>query len=163
MNSIQCRLAVLSDVPAMLELEQSAFPRERWASQSSLEKRLELPDAVTWLAYVDGKPAGFSNGFPIGDFSTQEELDPDDAVLYQRRSSVWLLRNVAVHRSFQRAGVGTRLIESQLASAREYGAKYFRFTATENLTGYYSKLGFQMIRPPEAFHGLPQAVWEKRL
>lgn len=160
---IKERIATLEDISTLLEIEQSAFPRERWASETSLRSRLQLVDSATWLAYVDGIRAGFSNGFPIGDLSTQEDLDPPDSILYSRNSLVWLLRNVAVHSSLQRHGVGKRLIQLQIQAARNYGSKYFRFTATENLTSYYSKQGFRMIQAAEVFHGLPQAVWELRL
>lgn len=41
------RLATMNDLPALLELEQRAFPQSRWASEATLTLRLELPDAVT--------------------------------------------------------------------------------------------------------------------
>lgn len=154
------RIATPDDVLILLEIEQSAFPPERWASEPTLRNRLQLADSVTWLAYLNGKPAGFSNGFPIRDISTQEGLDPADSELYSEDGNCWLLRNVAVHKSLQRCGVGKQLVQLQIQAAREYGSKYFRFTATENLTSYYSELGFQMVRPAKVFHGLPQAVWE---
>ncbi len=163
LSEINARIATLNDVSTLLEIERSAFPRERWASEASLRNRLQLEDSATWLAFVDGQRAGFSNGFPIGDLSTQVDLDSPDSVLYSRKSKFWLLRNVAVHVSLQRRGIGKRLIQLQVQAARDYGSKYFRFTATENLAAYYSDQGFRMIRSAEAFHGLPQAIWELEL
>ena len=154
------RQAEMSDLRLLLEVERSAFPEERWASEASLARRLELPQAETWVVLLGELLAGFSNGFPIDDLTTQAELDPPDSELYFAGGKVWMLRNVAVRPSCQGKGIGRRLIERQLFSARKHGAHTFRFTATENLTAYYSKLGFRMIREPEVFHGLPQAVWE---
>jgi len=160
---MSCRLANIGDLPTLLIIEQSAFPPGRWASEKSLRERLELPAQATWLAFYENQPVGFANGFPIKDLSTQQELDPDDSSLFSQESKFWLLRNVAVRPEFQGKGIGKQLIQAQLNSAKEYGSKYFRFTASENLTSYYSNLGFRMIRPPEAFHGLPQSVWESEL
>jgi len=159
-QQISCRPAGYQDLPNLLKIEQSAFPPERWASEASLNQRLELPDSVTLIAFLKTIPVGFANGFPVSDCSTQETLDQDDSILYSKGSNYWLLRNVAVHQSFQSTGVGKFLIQAQLAAARKYGAKYLRFTATENLTSYYQSLGFQMIHPAKYFHGLPQAVFQ---
>jgi N-acetylglutamate synthase-like GNAT family acetyltransferase len=68
-----------------------------------------------------------------------------------------------VNPGYQRIGVGRRLIERQVEAAKNYGSHSFRFTATDNLTDFYRKLGFTLIRKAESFHGLPQAVWEKSL
>jgi GNAT superfamily N-acetyltransferase len=120
---------------------------------------MELNPIGTWLGLLDSNPSGFSNGFPIGDRNTQDELDPDDSVLFDPQGSVWLLRNVAIHKKHQRHGLGKLLIQRQIQLAREYGARQFRFTATEDLSDYYASQCFIMIRKPESFHGLPQGVW----
>lgn len=155
-----CRLASPNDLPALLELEQSAFPQARWASEESLRRRLEFPDSATWIAYWGALPVGFSNGFPISDRKTQEELDPADDILYTPKGAYWLLRNVAVRPSHQKMGFGKLLIDSQTSSARDYGCKAMRFTATEDLSNFYQSLGFSLIQPAKVFHGVPQAVWE---
>ncbi|MFN8392258.1 MAG: GNAT family N-acetyltransferase [Bdellovibrionota bacterium] len=157
------RLATMNDLPALLELEQRAFPQSRWASEATLTLRLELPDAVTWLSFDDGAPAGFANGFPIKDLATQSDLDPPDQELYLPGGQVWLLRNIAVRPSLQRRGIGRRLVEKQVEAARSYGARCARFTAPDSLAEFYTKLGFRIIRKAGAFHGLPQAVWESSL
>jgi GNAT superfamily N-acetyltransferase len=153
------RVATIDDLPDLLRIEQSAFPKERWASEDSLRRRMTLYPGGSWLALLNGDVAAFSNGFPITDRSTQADLDPADHLLFDSSGPVWLLRNVAVHQAFQRRGLGRLLINRQLELARSYGAKCFRFTATTNLNAYYSALGFSMLKEPVSFHGLPQGVW----
>ena len=157
------RPATIDDLPRILQIEQSAFPKERWASSSSLQQRMQLFPAGTWLGSYGGVIAAFSNGFPIDDLATQEELDPTDELLFTPRGTVWLLRNVAVHQAFQRQGLGKLLVQRQVILARKFGAKQFRFTATSNLAGFYASLGFRILREAEQFHGLPQAVWNLEL
>lgn len=154
------RRATLKDLSSLLEIERAAFPPERAASETTFATRLALPQAETWMAFLGDQPMGFSSGFPIRDLSTQKDLDPPDEVLSRKDGKVWLLRNVAVFPRFQKHGAGKSLVLQQVDAAREYGARAFRFTATENLSTFYSALGFRMIRQAENFHGVPQAVWE---
>ena len=160
---ILVRQAITEDLPYMVQVEQSAFPKERWASDKSLLTRLELFPSGSFVALKNQSILGFSNGFPIGDRSNQESLDPTDSVLYEPDGEHWLLRNVAVLREAQGKGIGTLLVQRQLQAAREHKAKSIRFTATPNLDGFYSKLGFKKTREPEEFHGVRQAFWEKEL
>ena len=95
------RLAKNQDLPALLELEQSAFEPKRWATEASLKERLELGGSATWIAFVNSRAVGFTNGFPIRDLQTQEELDPEDSLLHLEGSQIWLLRNMAVRPEFQ--------------------------------------------------------------
>lgn len=140
------RLTTKNDLPDLLLIEQSAFPMERWASETTLARRLEFPDSGNWISFIENLPVGFANGFPIKDLKTQGELDPPDSELYKRGGKVWLLRNIAVKPSYQRMGVGRNLIERQLETAKAYGAHWFRLTATENLTDFFRNLGFTLIR-----------------
>jgi predicted N-acetyltransferase YhbS len=153
------RQANFADLPRIVEIERSAFPPERWATEASLSERLTLFPAGTWLGLRDSYPVAFANGFPISDLQTQEDLDPPDRDLFQAHGTVWLLRNLAVQKEYQKQGFGKLLIQRQVALARQLGARHFRFTATVDLTSYYSALGFTQLRAPSMFHGLPQAVW----
>src|SRR5262249_22628155 len=101
-SSIIERRADSNDAALLLEIEQSAFAKERWASAAALARRLEFSDAETWIAFKDGTAVGFANGFPIKDLSTQAELDPPDSELYLSGGEIWLLRNVAVRPEHRR-------------------------------------------------------------
>jgi predicted N-acetyltransferase YhbS len=167
MSNSQCdiivRFATVADLSDMLEVEQNAFPKGRWASRETLELRLELFSLGCFIAVINAKVVGFCNGFPIGDLLTQVQLDPEDGELFLKDGENWLLRNVAVFPDFQRRGVGGQLVNSQIEAAIKNGSKYIRFTATPNLDNFYSGLGFVKTREAEIFHGVPQALWQKQL
>ena len=61
------RVASISDLDLILSIEQNAFPEERWASEGSLRKRMQLFAQGTWLGLCNERPVAFSNGFPIGE------------------------------------------------------------------------------------------------
>lgn len=115
------------------------------------------------LAEAGAEIVAFSNGFPIRDLKTQAELDPGDERLFSRDGKVWLLRNLAVKQSMQGQGLGRELAREQIRLAQAAGVRSVRLTAPPELSGWYTGLGFTMIRSPEAFHGLAQAVWERAL
>jgi len=157
------RQATIEDLPRLLEIEQSAFPPGRWASESSLRDRIALFGIGSRIAFSSDIPAAFANGFPISKRSTHAELSPPDRELFDKNGSVWFLRNVAVHKQFQKKGLGKFLISKQIALAREFNARHFRFTATMDLTAYYAALGFKVLQKESVFHGVPQTVWDMQL
>ena len=163
MLDIVIRQASPEDLKAIVQVEQSAFPQDRWAPESSLATRMKLFPSGTIVASNSDYILGFSNGFPIGDFTTQDELSPDDAQLFDETGDVWLLRNVAVHTDSQRKGIGRQLIQHQLDLAIGAGARQMRFTATPDLDSFYLKLGFDKLREAQDFHGVPQSVWSMKL
>ncbi len=160
---VDIRRALNEDLRSMLSVEQHAFPKHRWASFETLQNRLELFPFGNFVAVFNHEIIGFCNGFPIGDLTTQQQLDPGDRELFSKDGRNWLLRNVAVSPEFQGQGIGSELVASQLDTARQNNSNYLRFTATPNLDSFYSRLGFKKIREPEDFHGLPQALWEMKL
>jgi len=155
--------ATPDDLTAMLKIEQSAFPKNRWASRHTLELRMELFPPGNSVAVANGEVVGFCNGFPIGNLTTQKQLDPGDSELFLKYGNNWLLRNVAVSPEFQGMGVGSQLVNNQLEVAKNFNSEFIRFTATPNLDNFYLQLGFNKIREAEDFHGVPQALWEKKL
>jgi len=63
------------------------------------------------------------------------------------------IRSLAVLDSYQRRGVGRKLVEACISEARELGiCKLFALT---NEVGFFERLGFQ----PENKEGLPHKVW----
>ena len=162
-NDVTDRLAKNQDLAALLEIEQSAFEQKRWASEASLRERLELEGAATWIAFVNDKAVGFTNGFPIRDLKTQEELDPEDSFLHQEGSKIWLLRNMAVRPEYQGRIIGKKLFQRQIESAAAYGAEVVRFTTTKEFSSALGAIGFVLISEPKEFHGVVQGVWELKL
>ena len=162
-KDIRERLATVKDLPILLEIERSAFPEKRWATEADLQKRLELENSVTWVAFIGDKAAGFTNGFPISDLKTQDELDPRDEVLHLADGKIWLLRNMAVCPEYQGRIVGKKLFQRQIESASIHRASAIRFTTTKEFSAGISSLGFVLIGEPKEFHGVVQGVWELKL
>jgi GNAT superfamily N-acetyltransferase len=162
-KDISERLATSDDLQILLEIEQSAFPVSRWATLDSLAERLAFPAGSTWIAFVAGAPAAFANGFPIKDFRTQAELDPEDRELYLEQSKIWLLRNMAVRPEYQGRLIGKKLFDRQIESAKQFGAEVIRFTTTKSHSDSMRSLGFELISAPSEFHGVTQGVWELRI
>jgi GNAT superfamily N-acetyltransferase len=157
------RQADFADLSSILEIEQSAFPPNRWATEAALRNRLALFPTGTWLALSHSTPVAFANGFPIRDLKSQEELNSPDEILFNVDGPVWYLRNLAVRKEFQKQGFGKLLVQRQIILAKQFGARSFRFTAASDVTLFYSSLGFTQIFAPREFHGVPQSVWNLEL
>ncbi len=155
--------ATQDDLSAMLNVEQSAFPEHRWASKETLKLRMELFPEGNLVAIANKEVVGFSNGFPIEDLRTQEQLDPVDIKLFMQGGNNWLIRNVAVMPKIQGIGIGEKLVLEQVKRAKNNNSQFIRLTATPNLDNFYSRLGFLKIREAEVFHGIRQALWEMQL
>ncbi len=160
---IQIKQAKLSDLEAIVKVENSAFPPHRQASTESLKGRLELFPEGCLVALKNGEIIGFSTALIINDIRSLPELDVSDEELHSLNREIYWLRSIVIDPNHQKEGVGKLIMQKQLEKARNLNKKAFRFTAAQDVEGFYKKLGFTMLTDYEDFHSSDQAIWELNL
>ncbi len=141
--SRQVRLAALAEAPYAF---MSTLAREQAFDEQGWRQRLALSVAATFLAWVDGEPAGTATG---------KVDDPDDEFAVP---GAWQLVGMWVDPDVRGAGVADRLVETVAAHAAGRGAGSLVLWVTEvnvRAQAFYRRLDFsptgarQPLRPDE--------------
>jgi len=162
-NPCTIRQATLGDINGICAVENSAFPSHRQASREILMNRIKLFPEGCYVAICDGEIAGFSTALIINDLKSLETLDPPDEQLHNLQGNTYYLRSVGIKPECQGKGLGKALVTQQVEHAQILNKDYFRFTSSEDVEEFYTKLGFARITDYCDFHGSVQAVWEMSL
>ncbi|MCL4338435.1 GNAT family N-acetyltransferase [Patescibacteria group bacterium] len=157
------RRATIDDLDDVLVVEKSAFPPHRQGTRETFETRLSLYPKGFFVVEVDGIIRGFSTALIINNIISVDKLDIPDNKLHNLQGDVYELRSLAIVKEFQLRGLGKQLVNKQLQNAIYFKKKYCRFTASQDVSRFYEKLGFKQITPYINFHHAKQALWERIL
>jgi [ribosomal protein S18]-alanine N-acetyltransferase len=138
------RAASPEDIPAILDLERESAPAAHWPEPTY--RRIFEQDTPHCLAFViedqSAATGGTLDGFIIGRISAEEcELE-----------------NIVVRRKNQSRGLGSGLINSLAAAARQQKAKSIFLEVRESNTaarGLYEKCGFRLTCRRKAYYTNP--------
>jgi GNAT superfamily N-acetyltransferase len=145
------RLTALAEAPYAF---MSTLARELQFDQQVWQQRLSSLSAATFLAWVDGSPAGTATG---------KIDDPDDEFTVP---GSWQLVGMWVEPRARGTGVADRLVEAVSEHARENGASSITLWVTEinvRARAFYLRIGFaptgerQPVREDEPDH------WEMQM
>jgi predicted N-acetyltransferase YhbS len=142
------RKETVADYPEVKRVVKAAFEKEFGQDNESglIEKLRHNPDFIPELSLVaiaDGRIVGYILFFPI-------KIKSDDTL-----TDTLSLAPMAVDPAIQRKGIGKRLVEKGLSTARALGHKSVIVLGHEK---YYPRFGFKPaskwnIKPP--FEGVP--------
>ena len=144
-------------------VEKSAFPPERQADYDTLLGRIKLFQNGCFVLVKDNKIVGFSTALIINKADSIEKLDLSDQELHNPDGDTYEIRSIAVMKEFQKQGLGQELIKKQIENAKSLNKKYIQFTASQDVSGFYEKIGFKIVSNYEEFHNSKQALWEMAL
>jgi len=145
------RLTALAEAPYAF---MSTLAREQAFDERTWRSRLGSPAATTFLAWVDGEPAGTATG---------KIDDPDDEFTLP---GSWQLVGMWVDPRARGTGVAGLLIDAVVGHARERGATAVTLWVTEvnaRARAFYLRVGFtptgarQPVREDEPDH------WEEQM
>lgn len=150
--SRQVRLTALAEAPYAF---MSTLGREQAFDELVWRQRLGSPSAATFLAWVDGAPAGTATG---------KIDDPDDDFTMP---GSWQLVGMWVEPNARGSGVADKLIEAVSEHARDHGASCLTLWVTEinaRAFAFYQRIGFvltgarQLVREDEPDHWEAQMI-----
>ena len=145
------RLTALAEAPYAF---MSTLAREQQFDEQVWRGRLSSPAAATFVAWVDGQPAGTATG---------KIDDPDDEFTFP---GSWQLVGMWVDPRARGTGVADRLIETVAGHARDQDATAVTLWVTEvnaRARVFYQRMGFtptgarQPVREDEPDH------WEEQM
>ncbi|ULH15324.1 GNAT family N-acetyltransferase [Deinococcus sp. KNUC1210] len=136
-DALTLRRVAAEDLPLTVPLFDAyrqfyGQPSDVQAAQAFLSERLAREESVIFLAELDGRPAGFTQLYPL--FSS----------VGMRR--IWLLNDLYVAEEARRRGVSTALLNAARQHGLETGAaRLMLSTATDNLAAQatYEAHGWQ--------------------
>lgn len=135
-SPVHIRPATLSDIPAMVRLEDISFPGDRLSARS-LRRLVREGRAVCLVAEVDGQVAG------------------DAVMLLRRGSRSARLYSVAVDPAYRRSGIGTALMAEAERLAALSGHDVIRLEVREDNAAAirrYLAIGYAMTgRKPDFY------------
>lgn len=109
--NIEIRLALPTDTSHIFAIKQAVWPSESPKNQAHIADVIALPDHATHLAFVEGTPAGFVDGFMT---YTPEGLPR------------WEVDLLAVHPDFRGKGIAAQLVALSTETGRARGANFAR-------------------------------------
>lgn len=117
--NIEIRQAVPADAPHILNIKQAVWPSESPKGWAYIAEVIALLDHATHLAFVEGTPAGFVDGF----------MTYTPAGLPR-----WEVDLLAVHPDFRGKGIAAQLVALSTETGRVHGANFARgLVETENI------------------------------
>ena len=117
-------------------IEQECFSDRPWTAEQFHEE-ISLDFSRTFIAYCDGKAAGFVNMW----------LTPPVAII----------NNIAVMESFRRNGIGTALIEAALAECSDCSSLTLEVRVSNSTAiAFYEKHGFTQVGRRRNFYENPR-------
>lgn len=154
--SKRVRLAALAEAPYAFA---STLERELGFDEQMWRQRLRSATAVTFLAWLDGEPAGTATG---------KVDDPDDEFAVP---GAWQLVGMWVDPRARGRGVAEALIDAVAGHVRAAGAAALVLWVTDvndRARAFYRRLGFvptgarQAVRPTEPEHTEEQMIRQLR-
>jgi ribosomal-protein-alanine N-acetyltransferase len=124
MSALTIRRMALEDVEQVVAIDEASFSMP-WPARSFHFELTDNPASRSWVAELDGKVIGILVAWLIVD-----EIH---------------IATIATHNDFRRQGIGERLLEHTLKSAKEEGAiSSFLEVRDSNVfaRGMYNKFGF---------------------
>lgn len=105
-----------------------------------INTRLQNNESVIFVAFIDGKPAGFTQLYP-----TYSSV---------RTVKNWILNDLYVDANFRKQGIGEALIKTATQFAKDQAATFVQLsTAIDNFTAQslYENIGFAKQEPETDF------------
>ena len=149
--SRQVRLTALAEAPYAF---MSTLAREQQFADHVWRDRLASAAAATFLAWVDGEPAGTATG---------KIDDPADEFTVQ---GSWQLVGMWVDPCARGAGVADQLVERVASHAREHGATAVTLWVTEvnaRALAFYQRMGFVLTGARQPVRETEPDHWEQQM
>lgn len=149
---ILIRKATTADLDLVTHIEATCFPPAEAASREAFKERLKYYSGHFLIAFDEGTPIGFIDGFVSDDEILTDEMFAD-ASLHNPNGAWQMIFGLNTMPEYRNCGVGGRLIEAFVELARKEKRKGIILTCKEEKIPYYTKFGFVNEGESESNHG----------
>ncbi|KAI9910613.1 hypothetical protein PsorP6_010367 [Peronosclerospora sorghi] len=151
------RLALLTheeDISRVIALEQSSYPLDEAATESSIRFRQKNAHAFFWAAYlphVQDQLVGFVNGTLL----EGKHLDEESMHRHHPCGSVLCIHSVVIDPAFRRQGLATEMLKRYVAIICDAQPHVQRILllAKAYFVEFYVKAGFSVTKRSSVVHG----------
>jgi ribosomal protein S18 acetylase RimI-like enzyme len=150
--NVKIRRVSIEDLDEVTEVEASCFPEAEAATKASFEQRIKTFPESFFVAEIDGKIIGFSNGCIINETTIRDELF-SDATLHMPNGDYQTVFGLDVISDYRNQGIAAQLMNHLIEVSRLAGRKGVILTCKKKLIHYYSKFGFENKGVSESEHG----------
>ncbi len=136
-----------SDLPAVMEVQQSAYSDALLESEASFACKLRLQGALAWGAF-DGHELQaylFCHPWTAGE---EVPLDARDMIVPDEPDCLYF-HDLAVRATCRGRGLGDRLVDEALRSARTSRYRTCALVAVQSSRGFWERHGFRAERALE--------------
>lgn len=144
------------DLDAVTSVENSCFPKEEAASESSFEKRIASFPESFFVGLVDGKIVTLVNGCVTNSKTIYDELF-ENASLHDKNNDYQSIFGLCTLPDYQKRGYAEQMLNFMIEIANKRNKKGVILTCKDKLIKYYEKFGFKNLGVSKSVHG--GAVW----
>ena len=155
MYNIAIRSVRPDDLDEVTAVEAACFPPEEGATRESFRLRISQFPERFFVACQGASIVGLVNGC-ASDLSLIEDSMFETGG-HDPKGRNQMIFGLAVLPRYQHLGIGTRLMETMIAFARQEGMAAVVMTCKQEKLGYYARFGFENRGVSASCHG--GAVW----
>lgn len=150
------RQVEMSDLDALVKLENICFPIEEAATKASFEYRIAAFPESFYVAVEENEIVGIINGCVTDSLVISDELfEPDGG--HDPNGKNQTIFGLLVDPEFQKKGIASSLMHHFMETARQAGREKMILTCKEHLIKYYEGFGYVNHGISASTHG--GAVW----
>lgn len=156
--SIRVRLAQMSDLDAVQEVEERCFSAADAATREQMRERLRWFSDWFWLAFDGDRLVAYIGGMPSRERDLRDEMFAD-ATLADAAGRHYMVFSVATIPEYQHLGVAGIVMRKVLEDCRARGCDDAVLTCKEHLVGFYARFGYEDEGLSASEHG--GAIWHQ--
>lgn len=153
---MKIRTADISDLNAIVALENECFPKAEAASEISIRQRLNTFPNYFFLLILNGNLVSFVNGMLTDEENLRDEMY-ENASLHNANGKWMMIFGVATSENFRGRGYAADVIYELLERLRIEKRAGAVLTCKKHLVGFYEKFGFVNEGVSKSNHG--GAAW----
>ena len=154
------RIAQLSDLDRVTEIEYICFPAEQAATRAAFEQRIKTFPSHFILLEHEGTPIGFVNGAVLDARYIEDEMyERTDS--HNERGAYQSVYGLDVLPEYRGRGLAHKLMAKLIDQAKKEGRRGVTLTCLEEKIGFYETMGFKNEGVSDSSHG--GVVWNNMI
>ena len=154
------RIAQLSDLDRVTEIEYICFPAEQAATRAAFEQRIKTFPSHFILLEHEGTPIGFVNGAVLDARYIEDEMyERTDS--HNEQGAYQSVYGLDVLPEYRGRGLAHKLMAKLIDQAKKEGRRGVTLTCLEEKIGFYETMGFKNEGVSDSSHG--GVVWNNMI
>lgn len=154
------RIAQLSDLDRVTEIEYICFPAEQAATRAAFEQRIKTFPSHFILLEHEGTPIGFVNGAVLDARYIEDEMyERTDS--HNERGAYQSVYGLDVLPEYRSRGLAHKLMAQLIDQAKKEGRRGVTLTCLDEKIGFYETMGFRNEGVSDSSHG--GVVWNNMI